>query len=124
MSNFAIELLKKCKHCKLPNLNGDETYIHIDKQIPKKDPEFSVGKCFLICIDDYILNPPEGFTLAKNWNANTNPPCKYMNISVLQIMGKMVKIEGIGFDMNEGKPINATWTGWLPIGNVQIMEEI
>ena len=124
MTDFIMQLLKQCKFCSLPAYDKDTTQINIKKQLPKKDPEFIVGKCFLICIDDYILNPPEGFTLAKNWNANTNPPCKYMNINVLQVMGKMVKIEGIGFDMDIGSPTNAIWTGWLPTGNVKILEEI
>ena len=124
MNKLIKKQLEKCERCKLPPYDESSTLIFIPKQIPKKDPEFEKDKCFLICIDDYILNPPEGFTLAKNWNGNTNPPAKYMNICVVQVMGKMVKVEGVGFDINLGVTLPCYWIGWLPMRNVKIMEEI
>ena len=47
-----------------------------------------------------------------------------MNICVVQVMGKMVKVEGVGFDINLGVTLPCYWIGWLPMGNVKIMEEI
>ena len=124
MNELIKKLLQECEHCTIPTYSDDTTILHIPKHEIKKPLTFKLNSYYRICIDDYILNPPEGFTLAKNWNSNTNPPCKYMNVVVNQLMGQMVKIEGIGFDMEQAKPINISWSGWLPVSNVKIMEEI
>ena len=41
-----------------------------------------------------------------------------MNCEILQIMGKMIKVNAIGIGTNN------TWLGWLPRKSMHILEEI
>ena len=124
MNKIILEQLQNCKHCQLPAYDDDTTKIFIPKHEIKKEIILTEGHCYLIEIDDYVLNPPEGFTLSKNWNGGTNPPTKYMNVSVIKSMGKMFKVEGVGIDIVSRCTLDCFWTGWLPGTAVVIKEEI
>lgn len=80
----------------------------------KKD-RYEIGKNYLVCLDDTLLNIECNQILVSNWNKNTIPPCKYMNVNVVKTMGRMIYIDGIGFDIDNNKNINKIWSGWLPI---------
>lgn len=124
MNKLIYNQLNKCERCKLPVFDQTTTSIFIQKQEPKKDKVFEKDHCYLIKIADHIINPPEGYTLAKNWNGNTNPPNKFMNVSCIQIMGKMVKVDGIGYNPETNSTLSCVWSGWLPVSDIKILEEI
>ena len=124
MNKLILDQLQKCEHCKLPEYDADTTKIFIPKHSIKKELTLELNHCYQIEIADYVLNPTEGFTLSQNWNGGTNPPTKVMNICVIQIMGKMFKVDGIGFDDVLGSPINKSWSGWLPQTAIKISGEI
>ena len=97
--------------------------------IAKRDNNIDTGTlkedvCYLISVEDYILNPPEGFTLHTNWNNNTAPKHKFMKIEVNKVMGKMVKVYSLGYDMKNGVDTSDLWTGWLPQKSITIIERL
>ena len=94
----------------------NSTYIHVPKKgsnvniaVPKPDGEIKIGSVYSIKIENYILNPPEGFSLAANWNGGTNPPEAFMTGIVLQNIGKMYR-----FDLKATFNEEVCWEGWLP----------
>lgn len=97
--------------------------------IPRKSSDSSVSElvidcCYLISVEDYILYPPEGFTLHSNWNSNKIPVDKIMKIDVLNRMGKMIKVNSIGYDMKNHKNTGNVWIGWLPEESIKIIERL
>lgn len=115
---------EKCIRCSVPLVTDDTTSIFIPKNSIKEKIGFKKDNYYLIEIEDYVINPPPGFTLAQNWNNGTSPPNKYMNVCCIQIMGKMIKIDGVVFDVEQNTPLNNSWCGWLPVAAVKIIKEI
>lgn len=122
MNNLIKDQLKDCKHALLPYWDDDTTEIVIRKGDIKRELKFDVGLYFQIEIPDSLVHPTEESTLAKNWNGNTTPPSTIFNCVVQQVMGKMVKVDGVG--VIGGVATNLRWNGWLPIGSVKILGEI
>ena len=124
MNKIIEKQLKNLKKCQLPPYTSESTEIFIPKGSIKKELGLTLNHCYQIEIADYVLNPPPEFSLAQNWNNNTVPPCKYMNVCIMQLMGKMIKVEGIGFDIENQIPINNAWGGWLPRESIKVRLEI
>lgn len=122
MNELIKEQLKECKHALLPEWNDNTTHIYIERGRIKKEYKFEFGLYFQIEIPDSIVNPIEESTLAKNWNGNTNPPANIFNCVVQQVMGKMVKVDGVA--VIDGVATNNRWNGWLPISQVKILGEL
>jgi hypothetical protein len=80
--------------------------------------------CYIISVEDYILNPPDGFTLHTNWNNNKMPKHKVMKIDVSKIMGKMVKVHSIGYSLKDHQDILDMWEGWLPEKAITVIERL
>ena len=102
---------------------GDHEFIVRRVQDPN-NREIKVGECFLIELENYLLHPSDNFNLHQNWNKNIIPTNKYMQIQVDEIMGKMIKITGIGYDISTHECINKIWNGWLPRKSFKILKEI
>ena len=47
-----------------------------------------------------------------------------MKCHIEQIMSKMVKINGIGYDYDTDTDRKTSWEGWLPMDSVTIIKEI
>ncbi len=86
--------------------------------------ELKTDCCYLISVEDYILNPPDGFTLHSNWNNNKIPKDRVMKIDVINKMGKMIKVNSIGYDMKNQRDTNNVWEGWLPEKSITIIERL
>ena len=123
MNKFVAEELKKCRVAKLPPY--DEFTKHmIIPQANSSEQFLQVNKCFLVQLEPYILNPPEGFTLHDNWNQGRKPPREFLKIEVSQVMGKMIKVNSIGFDYATQTDTNEIWEGWLPKKSINILQEL
>ena len=93
----------------LPEWNDNTTHMIISRDYSvKKKSEFTIGASYDIIIEDYIVNEPSNFTLSSNWNGGTKPPEHCMIVTIKQIMGKMIKVSGVG------KTSGTYWEGWLP----------
>jgi hypothetical protein len=82
------------------------------------------GSYYVIKLDQMLLNPGEMSILSSNWNHGTTPPHKYLKIDVLKILGKMVKVNSIAYDYDSKQDLNLSWSGWLPIEQVEVLEKI
>jgi hypothetical protein len=78
----------------------------------------------LVELEDYIINPPPGFTLHESWNNGQVPKNKYYKCQCIKIMGKMVKILGVAFDYENKIDLEENWDGWLPLKSIKVLREI
>ena len=64
----------------------------------------------------------KGFTLHDNWNKGIPPKHNFLKVEVLQIMGKMIKVNSIGYDYINQRDTSDLWEGWLPRKAIKIIE--
>ena len=125
MNKFIEKQLKQCKRAQIPEFDSNTTHIFIPKGNIKKDLTFETHKYYFIEIKDEVVNPQEGNSLSSNWNNGTHPPHKYMNVEVIMIMGKMIKVCGVAVDSIENRlTLPVTWEGWIPNESMKILEEL
>ena len=122
MNNLIKDQLLSCKHVLLPYWDDNSREIIIKKGSIKKELKFEFGNYYQIQISNSVVNPTNESTLSKNWNGGTNPPSEIFNCVVQQLMGKMVKVDGVAVIDNIATDIR--WTGWLPTGQVKILGEL
>ena len=117
--------LKQCKKAQIPALSGENNVILIPKGERAVEQIVSVGSYYIIELENYIINPPNGFTLHDNWNKGVQPKEKVMQCVVEKSMGKMVYINGIGFDRVNDSYIDGTeWSGWLPTKSITVIKKL
>ena len=85
---------------------------------------YQVGRCYVVELADYILNPPEGYTLASNWNKGSSPKYRYYKCEIVKIVGKMICILGYGINPVTGQDTNELWEGWVPQSGIKILQEL
>lgn len=122
MNKFIEEELNKCKLASVEQISDTEYLI---KKKTVEDIGFEVNKYYIIELENYIINPPETFTLAANWNNGVTPQSKNLKVMITQIMGKMIKIDGCGFDVGLNSDKNDIYLGlWLPQAGVKILKKL
>ena len=122
MNPLIKDQLNKVKRVKIDSFDDSTQTILIKRTSTPLEEELQENNCYLISVEDYILNPPEGFTLHSNWNNNILPKHKIMKIDVIKIMGKMVKVNSMGYDMKTATDLSDMWCGWLPRKSITILE--
>ena len=123
MNKWIKKQLNLVKIADVPPYQEDTTVIKISKK-EGNNLEFQIGHYYLIELEDYILNPPPGFSLHENWNNNIKPQNKFYKCQCVKLMGKMVKILGVAFDYENRIDLEENWDGWLPIKSVKVLREI
>ncbi len=115
--------LHMLKIADIPDIQENKYVYFFDKRTPT---QFLIqeGHYYLLELESYLLKPSNDFTLHANWNNNIIPKNKYLKCRVVKVMGKMVKIEGVGFDYENKTDLDKYWDGWLPIKSVKILREI
>lgn len=124
MNELIKEQLSKVKMIKIPPYDDSTTHIYLHKLSPDNGCVVYVDRYYLIELENYITNPPDGFTLHTNWNNGIKPPSKYMKCQVTNDLGKMIKITGIGYDYENKKDIDILWEGWLPKDAITVLQEL
>ena len=124
MNPIIKKQLLNCKVANIPDFEDTDTTINIPKGSTLNVTLYQVGKCYLVELADYIINPPEGYTLASNWNKGTTPKYKYYKCEIVKIVGKMVCILGCGFDPLHQQDTNDLWEGWVPQAGIKILQEL
>ena len=81
MNPLIKKQLEGCRVANIPDFEETDTVINIPKGSALNVTHYQVGKCYYVEIADYVINPPEGYTLASNWNKGTSPKYKYSSIS-------------------------------------------
>ena len=117
MNKYIEESLNK----ELYKYSKEKNKIIIYKQ---EKVSFEESSCYLIKVDNYILNPPKGFDLHDKWNKGIKPKHKYMKIEVTDILGKMIKVRSIGYDIEKEEDIDDIWQGWLPEKSITLVKKL
>lgn len=124
MSKFAREQLRKCSIADVSNFNDNDLHIVIPK-LGKMDLTMQRGCKYLVELAQYIVNPPDGFTLADNWNKGITPKEKYLIIEVVGVAGKMLKTDAVGFDYANNRTTDSKYKDlWLPSKGVKALKQL
>ena len=124
MNPLIKKQLESCKVANIPEFDESTTHVVIPKGSVLNVTQYQVGKCYLVELADYVINPPEGYTLASNWNKGTTPKYKYYKCEIVKIVGKMICILGFGFDTTTQKDTNDLWEGWIPQEGIKLLQEL
>ena len=124
MNPLIKDKLSKVQRAVLSDYDEDSTIIKVEKGAGRPPTLLQVDNCYLISVEDYILNPPDGFTLHTNWNNNIAPKHKFMKVDVTKIVGKMVFVNSVGVDMKSHTDTGDMWSGWLPQKSIKIIERL
>lgn len=112
----------------LPDYDDNTTLITILRKTAEEQVKtfpIIVGNCYLIQLADYVLNEPPNFTLSANWNSGVVPKSKYMKIQITKVMGKMIQIDGSGYDVLNQVDLNDAYIGlWLPLASIGVVQEL
>lgn len=121
INNIIKEQLLKCKTAVL-NIDKDNPYII---NIPKhEDVQVSLDECYLIELDDSLLNSNNDDLITCNWNHGNVPKVKFLKIDVIKILGKMINVNSVGYSYEDNKDLDYVWSGWLPIKKIKILYKL
>ena len=124
MNSLIKRELLNCRVAEVPEFNDEDTEIIIYKNSTMRASQYQVHKCYLVELEDYIINPPPEFTLSSNWNKGTIPPSKFMKVEIAQVMGKMIRITGRGYDIITKSDMNTVWEGWVPQKSMKLIQQL
>lgn len=115
MNKIIKKQLTKVREATIPDFDDNTTNLLIHKL---GENHLRQNCYYQIKLENYIINEPENFTLSSNWNGGSKPTDFYMNVEIVKIMGKMIKVNGVG--VNDG----LLWEGWLPQKGFKIIKEL
>lgn len=124
MNIITEEQLKLCKVAHIPSFDETTNHIIIPKTNGGVRSDYEIGHSYLIHLEHYIISPPEGFTLHANWNNNIVPVDEYMQVSIVNEMGKMLQVNGKGYNPITMEFTGSNWNGWLPKKAVKLLERL
>ncbi len=124
MNPLIKKQLENCKVANIPDFDDTTTHLTISKGSVVNVSQYQVGRCYIVELADYVINPPEGSTLSSNWNKGTVPKYKYYKCEIVKIMGKMICILGYGFDPVTMRDTNDLWEGWVPQQGIKLIQEL
>lgn len=118
MNKLIKNELNKVSVADLSNFNKDRNEFIIPRI---KKVRLEENSYYIIKLDSSLLSRDDMSTLSSNWNQGSIPPHKYLKVDVSKIMGKMVKVNGIAYDYENQRDLNAMWSGWLPTAQVEVL---
>lgn len=117
------EQLNKCEVADIPSFDDNTLELIIPKK--SKEKNFQLNKYYIVELADYLINPGEIVSFHINWNQGRVPKSKYLKVCISQLMGKMIKVDGIGFNPKSNEDLEDFYTNlWLPSNDVKIVKEI
>lgn len=115
--------LMKVTQCELPRYDDATTEMIIpctsNKEVQGVD--FCCENKYRIELAGYLLIDNENFAFHSNWNQGRVPKDTVMDVEIIQLMGKMIKVKGYGIDIGADMPNGNIWEGWLPKKSVKII---
>ena len=86
--------------------------------IPKySKPKYDIGKMYIVQVANELVNNNET-VVAANWNNGTSPKGNVLKIFVNKMVGKMIYVDSLVFDMETRQDTTLMWSGWLPVDNL------
>lgn len=124
MNEIIKQQLLSCKVANIPEFNDLTTHLIIPAKKSGNGIAIREGCCYLIELQDVLLNPTDMIELHKNWNNNILPCCKYMKCECTKMVGGMIHIDGVGYDFMNNIDLSCTWSGWLPLEYINVLGEL
>lgn len=122
MNNIIKKQLEKVTATNI-EFNDDTISIYIPKTTSYNLTSLKKDNCYLIELDDSLLNPSSNSTLASNWNAGRIPEYKYYNAEINSILNKMVQVTAVPVINGEAIYIKQFY-GWLPFDQIKIIKQL
>lgn len=116
MKKIILDQLEKVEIANLDNFTPDALKIVIPKHTT---PVFTVESCYLIHLK------PAAFineAVKVNWNRGSVPRNNYMKVDIANKVGKMVKVIGVGYDIDTNTDLPDFWSGWLNTDEIEILK--
>lgn len=82
------------------------------------------GSYYIIKLHPSLLNSNENTLLVTNWNCGSVPSHEYYKAEIDKVLGKMIKITGVGYDLVSNTDFLDIWTGWLPLDLITFIEKL
>lgn len=121
MNKFIKEQLQKIR-VPMSEWNEDTEVIHFYSTTTISQVDFQVGKLYRIKLENYILHEPPNFTLSTNWNKGVIPTSEILDARVINVQGKMIQVNAVGFNVNTNTQKTDTYSYlWLPKKSVTIL---
>lgn len=123
MNKIIKDQLSKVQIADLSNFNKETNTYYIPKYNAIKP---IIGNYYIIKLDSQLLSEKSEIAkiLASNWNNNYYPNSIYYKAEIINIMGKYIKINGLGFDYETNQDLNNIWSGWLSLDNIEIIKKL
>lgn len=121
MNRIIEEQLKKVAVANLDDYNACDRTYHIKKA---EGIKVDVNSCYVIKLADSLLSAATSQVLSSNWNKGTVPPCACFKADVDKSMGRMIHINGLGYDPDSDADLDIMWSGWLPLGDIKVLRRI
>ena len=102
--------LKKCSYADLSHFDSTTGVFNIPKY---SKPKFDIGKMYIIQVANELVNNNSS-VIATNWNNGTSPKSQFLKIYVSKMVGKMIYVDSLVFNIDTKSDTNITWSGWLP----------
>ena len=112
------EQLNKVVYADLSNYDEKTNTYHIPKINQIK---LQVNHSYIIKIKDSLY---ENELLKSNYNQGRTPPYKSYLIDIISILGKIIKVNGVEYDLEKTKTLNNLWSGYLSIKDIEILKEM
>ena len=112
------EQLSKVVYADLSNYD-EETHTYY---IPKINQiKLQVNHSYIIKIKDSLYMNE---LLKSNYNQGRTPPYKSYLIDIVSILGRVIKVNGVEYDLEKNKTLNNLWSGYLSIKDIEIIKEM
>lgn len=118
INKLILEQLQKVEKADLSNFNPETNTYIISK---RKDIKLEEDVCYLIHLKNSFF---KNDTVIYNWNAGSLPTCSYLKVDVSKIMGKMIKVVSVGYDMNTKTDLSCFWSGWINTEDIDVLKQI
>ena len=102
--------LKKCSYADLSHFDNTTGVFNIPKY---SKPKFDIGKMYIIQVANELVDNNSS-VIATNWNSGTSPKSPFLKIYVSKMVGKMIYVDSLVFNIKTKSDTNITWSGWLP----------
>lgn len=107
----------------LPNFDENASEIFIPCIANKGiSTDFEKDYKYRIELANYLLTDNENFNFHTNWNKGVVPKDIIMDVIILEVNTKMIKIHGYGIDIKTETLTGNEWEGWLPKKSVKIID--
>lgn len=120
MNKIIKKQLQSCRVADLPEIKDDTTHIVIPKYEQVRVTEDST---YVIKLAQSLITPNPDDMYNINWNKGSNPTFQYMFAEVGKVVGKNIFVYGVEYDIESNTPKQISWSGWLPLDRVEIIEE-